>query len=77
MESLAAAMGGTFVYAIVPDAPIEQLKYRQAMRRARDMAAQEPGFATWTSDDQQDWIDDAAAQQLHDMPTDFWNNDEE
>lgn len=75
METLAAAMGGTFVYAIVPDAPIEQLKYLQAMRRARDMAAQEPDFATWPCDDQQDWIDDAAAQQLHDMPTDFWNND--
>ena len=74
METLAAAMGGTFVYAIVPNAPVEQLKYRQAIRRARDMAAKEPGFAAWPSDEQQDWVDDAAAQQLHDMTSDFWND---
>ena len=75
MEQLAAAMGGKFVYAIVPDEPIEQLKYRQAQRRARLMARDEVGFKGWSKDEQQDWIDDAAAQQLHDMPSDFWEND--
>ncbi|MCF2870510.1 helix-turn-helix domain-containing protein [Octadecabacter sp. G9-8] len=72
MENLAAAMGGTFVYAIVPDAPIEQLKYRRALERARAMALRQSGFADWSDDEKQDWIDDAAAQQLHDMPSDFW-----
>ncbi len=72
MENLAAAMNGTFVYAIVPNAPIEQLKYQQAIRKARAMASQVSDFAHWSKDEQQDWIDDAAAQQLHDMPADFW-----
>ncbi len=74
MEKLAAAMGGTFVYAIIPDAPIEQLKYHQAVKRARRLARDEPGFATWPKDEQQDWIDDTAAQQLHDFPPDFWDD---
>lgn len=72
MDNLAKAMGGRFVYAIVPDAPIDQLKYRQSVRRAHEMAKHEPGYKTWSKDDQQDWIDDAVAQQLHDMPPDFW-----
>lgn len=74
MENLAAAMGGTFVYAIVPNAPIEQLRYQQALKRARTLAQQQADFANWSVDERQDWIDDAAAQQLHDMPTDFWED---
>lgn len=74
MENLATAMGGTFVYAIVPNDPIEQLKYQQAMRSAKAMAAQEPDFASWSADEKQDWIDDLAAQRLHDMPADFWDD---
>lgn len=74
MEAIAHAMGGKFVYAIVPDAPVEQLKHKQAMRRASAMATQQKGFASWPKGEQQDWIDDAAAQQLHDMPSDFWDN---
>lgn len=72
MENLAKAMGGRFVYAIVPDEPVEQLKYKQARRNAKRAAQEEPGFAALSKDDQQDWIDDMAAQQLHDMPSDFW-----
>ncbi|MFK7877623.1 MAG: hypothetical protein AB8B71_17905 [Paracoccaceae bacterium] len=74
MESMAAAMGGKFVYAIVPSAPVEQLKYQQARRRAVIFAQDEPGFAQLSKEDQQDWIDDRAAQQLHDMPSDFWED---
>jgi predicted DNA-binding mobile mystery protein A len=73
MERLAAAMGGKFVYAIVPDAPIEQLKYAQARRRARALSLVEPDFATWPKDEKQDWLDDMAAQQLHDTPPGFWD----
>jgi predicted DNA-binding mobile mystery protein A len=74
MEQLATAMGGKFVYAIVPDAPIEQLKYHQAIRRAHAIAALEPGYESWSVDERQDWVDDTTAQQLHDMPTDFWDD---
>ncbi|MCF2906481.1 helix-turn-helix domain-containing protein [Octadecabacter sp. CECT 8868] len=74
MEKIAQAMGGKFVYAIVPDAPIEQLKHKQAMLRAHALAKLEPEFANWSKDEQQDWLDDAAAQQVHDMPSDFWDS---
>ena len=74
MERLAAAMGGRFVYAIVPDEPIEILKHKQAIRNATKLAASEPDFAAKSPDDQQDWIDDIAAEQLHDMRPDFWEN---
>lgn len=72
MENLAAAMGGRFVYAIVPNAPIEQLMYKQAFLKARSLLMDEPDHASWSKDDQQDWVDDRAAQLLHDMPQDFW-----
>jgi predicted DNA-binding mobile mystery protein A len=75
MEQMAAAMGGHFVYAIVPNAPVEQLKHKQAVRRSRVLARDEVGFSAWPSDEQQDWLDDKAAQQLHDMPSDFWDKD--
>ncbi|GAA6208702.1 hypothetical protein NBRC116601_19950 [Cognatishimia sp. WU-CL00825] len=74
MENLARAMGGTFVYAIIPDAPIDQIKYAQAKRRAQALAHEEPGYASWSADEQQDWIDDTTAQLLHDMPSDFWDD---
>ncbi len=74
MERLATAMGGKFVYAIIPNAPIEQLKYDQARKRALALATEENDFATWSQDEQQDWIDDKAAQQLHDMPPGFWDD---
>jgi len=44
------------------------------MRRARVLAREEPGFATWSRDEQGDWIDDMAAQQLQDMPPSFWDD---
>lgn len=72
MDRLARAMGGTFVYAIVPDKPIEALKHDQALLRARALATDEKGFAEWPSEEQQDWIEDIAAQLLQEMPVDFW-----
>lgn len=59
-------------YAIVPNAPIEQLKYRHALRRAHRMATEKEGFENWPEDELNDWVDDATAQQIHDMPADFW-----
>ena len=75
MDRLATAMGGTFVYAIIPNEPIEMLKYKQAVENAKALAADKPDFEGMYSDAQQDWIDDMAAQQLHDMRPDFWDLD--
>jgi predicted DNA-binding mobile mystery protein A len=75
MEAIAKAMGGTFVYAIVPSAPVEQLKHQQAVHRAHALSAQEPAYAKWSINDQQDWIDDATAKLLHDMPPSFWDHE--
>lgn len=72
MDRLARAMGGRFVYAIVPDAPIEALKYQQALEKARVQSRAEKGFASLPDDEQQDWIEDYAAQLLQDMPANFW-----
>lgn len=74
MEQLAAAMGARFVYAIVPEARIEDLKYAQAMKLAHANIADEPGADTWTADARQDWIEDKAAELLHDMPPTFWDD---
>ena len=73
MENLAAAMGGRFVYAIVPDARIDDLLYRQALKKAKQLIEHETGSAAWPMDDRQDWIEDKAAELLHDFPPDFWD----
>lgn len=74
MEQLAAAMGARFVYAIVPEERIEDLKYAQAMKLAHALIAEEPEANTWSADDRQDWIEDKAAELLHDTPPTFWDN---
>ncbi|WP_299604418.1 helix-turn-helix domain-containing protein [uncultured Tateyamaria sp.] len=74
MEQLAAAMGARFVYAIVPEARIEDLKYAQAMKLAHALIADEPEADTWSADARQDWIEDKAAELLHDMPPTFWDD---
>lgn len=76
MEQLAAAMGCKFVYAIVPEQRVEEVKYQQAQRKAVLLAAQEPGFEGWPADEREDWIDDKTAELLHDMPSHFWENDD-
>ena len=73
MDQLAKAMGGKFVYAIVPDGRIEDIKYRQAVAKAKRMFKMEPESATWSQDDAQDWVEDKAAELLHDMPPYFWD----
>jgi len=73
MDRLAKAMGGKFVYAIVSDEPITTLKYNQAMQNAHELSQLEPDFHLLTSDERQDWLDDTIAEQLHDMPLDFWD----
>ena len=74
MEQLAAAMGGKFVYAIVPDGRIDDMKYDKARSKAAQLLLAEPDVVSWSKDDQQDWIDDKAAELLHDLPGDFWED---
>lgn len=75
MERFAQAMGCKFVYAIVPDERIEDMKYRQAKNKAQQMAKTHPEFTGWTADEREDWIDDKSAELLHDMPSDFWDSE--
>lgn len=75
MDQLARAMGGRFVYAIVPDGRIEDIKYGQAIAKAKTLIKDEPDLSSWTADDRQDWIEDKAAELLHDMPPSFWEVD--
>ena len=74
MQRLAAAMGGRFVYAIVPDAPIDDVLYRQALKKAKHFLLEEPHSKSWSIDERQDWIEDKAAELLHDFPLDFWED---
>lgn len=74
MEQLAAAMGGRFVYAIVPDGRIDDMRYERARSKAIQLMRVEPGIAIMTEDDRRDWVDDKAAELLHDMPGDFWED---
>jgi len=73
MENLAKAMGGKFVYAIVPGEQIEALKHKQAQKIAKVLALDETDFKALPRDEQLDWLDDKAAELLQDMPTDFWD----
>ncbi|KPA23705.1 helix-turn-helix protein [Shimia sp. SK013] len=72
MQKLAEAMGGQFVYAIVPKEPVEKLKLRQAQAVAAHLARLETDFQLWSPDEQEDWLDDKTAELMHDMPADFW-----
>jgi hypothetical protein len=73
MERLADAMGGVFVYAIVPNETVEGLRYKQAFENAQAMTLEEPCFDAMSMDERQDWMDDVIAEQLHYMPSDFWD----
>jgi len=74
MEQLAAAMGGRFVYAIVPDDRIDEMKYRQAKSKALQLLSIEEAVSNWSIDEKQDWVDDKAAELMHDMPAHFWED---
>jgi predicted DNA-binding mobile mystery protein A len=74
MEQLAAAMGGKFVYAIIPNGRIEDMKYHQATLKANTLLSQETEAHSWSEEEREDWVDDKIAELLHDMPSDFWEN---
>ncbi len=74
MDQLAKAMGGTFVYAIIPNGRVGEMKYRQAKLKATQLLRDVEAASGWSSDEKQDWIDDKAAELLHDMPSHFWDD---
>lgn len=73
MEQLAKAMDGRFVYAIIPNGKIDDIKYRQAKAKAARLLKSVQGSSAWSKDDKEDWGDDKAAELLHDMPAHFWD----
>ncbi len=77
MERLAEALGGKFVYAIVPDGQIEDVLREQArtkaeavVRRASSHMALEK--QSLTSAQMRDEIDRLAEELLRERPSDFW-----
>ncbi len=77
MERLAEAMGGKFVYAIVPDGQVEDILRDQArakaeavVRRASAQMALEN--QSLSSDQMREEIDRLAEQLLRERPSDFW-----
>ncbi|MEX0409769.1 mobile mystery protein A [Aquibium sp. LZ166] len=77
MEKLAAAMGGRFVYAIVPDGSVEDVIRAQARRKAeahimRASAHMALEKQSLTSAQTAQRIEDLADELIRDMPPDFW-----
>ena len=77
MERLAEAMGGKFVYAIVPDGQVEDILRDQArakaeavVRRASAQMALEK--QSLSSDQMREEIERLAEQLLRERPSDFW-----
>lgn len=76
MDQLAKAMGGRFVYAIVPEGRIEDMKFRHASKKAKTLLKSEAGAEGWSREEREDWVDDKTAELLHDMPSNFWEDGE-
>lgn len=79
MKKIAAAMGGEFVYAVVPKGHVKDIIQAQAKRKAQarirrvnSHMALENQSLTGTQTEQR--IDELAKQLAHDMPADFWQD---
>lgn len=78
MEKLAEALGGRFVYAIVPEGKVEDIIRAQAGRVARaeirrasaHMALEAQSL---TAEQARQRIEDLAKELARDMPPDFWD----
>lgn len=79
MEKLAEAMGGRFVYAIVPEDGVEGIIRKQARRKAEASvrrAAAHMALENQALPEQRtrDRIDELAGQLARDMPPGFWED---
>ena len=77
MERLAEAMGGKFVYAIVPDGQIEDILRDQARAKAKVVvrrASAHMALEKQSLSSEQMWaeIERLAEQLLRERPSDFW-----
>lgn len=77
MERLAEAMGGKFVYAIVPDGQIEDILRDQARAKAEAMVRRASAHMalekqSLSSEQTQAEIERLAEQLLRERPSDFW-----
>lgn len=78
MHKLAAAMGGRFVYAIVPDdGRVDDIIRAQAQRKAEALITRAGAHMaleqqSLTKEQTQQRIDDLADELMRDMPPDFW-----
>ena len=77
MEKLAEAMGGRFVYAIIPEGSVQDVIRAQAYRKAearirRAGAHMALESQSLTSEQTKRKINELAEQFMRDMPSDFW-----
>lgn len=77
MEKMAKAMGGKFVYAIVPDGSVAKVIHTQARQKALARIKRASGHMAL--EDQvlsqvqlQQKVDDMTDDLIRDMPSDFW-----
>ena len=79
MQKLAEAMGGRFVYAIVPEGSVADVIYAQAQRKAiarirRASAHMALEMQSLPSAETKRRVEELAAELVRDMPPDFWED---
>ncbi|RJE87185.1 mobile mystery protein A [Paracoccus onubensis] len=77
MEKLAEALGGRFVYAIVPETSIDDVLRDQARRKAEAIVKRASAHMaleqqSLSSGDTQRQIEELTEELLRDVPADFW-----
>lgn len=77
MERLAEAMGGKFVYAIVPDGQIEDVLQKQARRKAEAIVRRSSAHMalekqSLSSEQTKEEIERLTSDFLRERPSDFW-----
>ena len=77
MEKLAEAFGGRFVYAIVPDGSVDDIRRKQARRKVASIVGRASAHMalekqSLTPAQMQDEIVRLAGELLRDPPSDFW-----
>ncbi|MBB3144878.1 putative DNA-binding mobile mystery protein A [Phyllobacterium trifolii] len=79
MEKMARALGGKFVYAIVPNGKVEDVIRAQALRRAEGLVRRASShmaleLQSLPPEGTQTEIDQLADDLIRRMPTDFWES---
>ncbi len=79
MEKLATALGGRFVYAIVPEGRVEDLVRVQARRKAEKLVRRASGHMalenqSLTAEQQEQEMDRLTEELMRSMPSGFWED---